>query len=279
MIKAILTALDTSPASQTACELSIRLAKLTHATLSGIGIIDEPWVSFSEAIPLGGSSFKTEIDKKRIADMKHKVHDLEKAFKKLCEDQKVSCSVLDVVGFPSQQIEYFLTEYDLLIIGKDASFHFTPPHGTGPAVRQLIKDNPRPLIVTGTDLPSSQNKEVLVAFDGGFEASRSLHMALFLELLDNKTVHIVTVGAEEESVRATLETASRFCLNHGIKAHLHPSVTYDKAAPVILGLIKDITPSLLVLGAYGHGEIDRFLWGSCAEELLMATEVPVFFFH
>lgn len=279
MIKAILTALDSSPASQTAAHLSLRLAKLYDAVLLGMGIVNELWISSTEAIPLGGASFKTELDEKLTADMTHQVHGLEKAFQKLCEESDIPCSLIEITGIPSQEIEYFLTEYDLLVIGKDASFHFDPSQETSPTVKQLIKDNPRPLIVTGTDLPAAHNNNVVIAFDGSFQASRALHMAFLLGLLKNKTVHVITVGPEDELVRSTIHAAFKFFQHHGLQAHLHPHITPADPAEVILSFLEDISPSLVVLGAYTHGELNRFIWGSCAEKLLKTTNMPLFFFH
>ena len=279
MIKNILVALDASPGSLSAQKLAVQLAKAHKAALTGIGIMDEPWIDAPEAIPLGGAAFKVERDQELLADVRKQVHKLEESFIDFCKHQEVPYSIIDVMGIPADEIEHCLVEYDLLVIGKDASFHFDHPMPPTPSVRQLIKDNPRPLIVTGAHLLNQDNSNVLVAFDGTFAASRSLHMALLTGFLNKKTVHIVSVGPNEALLKEQLKAAAKLCKEHNVHPHLHLQVSDDEPSKVLLEEIKKIQPSLLVLGAYSHGALNHFFWGSCAEALLQSTDTPTFFFH
>lgn len=279
MIKKILVALDTSPGSLSAQTLAIHLAKTHKASLGGIGVVDELWLESPEAIPLGGVAFKVERDEHLFIEAKKQVRTLEKRFKETCDAENIPCSLIDSIGIPSEEIGHFLVEFDLLIIGKDASFHFNAPSQSAPSVRQLIKDNPRPLIVTGKDLPSPHTSTVLVAFDGTFASSRSLHMALLTGFLKGKEVHIVSVGADKHKAERCIKGATELCKNHGVIPHLHPLGSSKAASLSILEIIHKIHPSLLILGAYTCGEINHFFWGSCAEDLLENTDIPVFFFH
>lgn len=279
MIKSILTALDDSQSSDSAKKLSIQLAKSYKAAVAGIGVLDEPWIAAPEAIPLGGAAFKVDMDEKLLQDAKHRVHKLEKVFAADCKSEGLVCSIIDATGVPAYEIEHFLTEYDLLIIGKNADFHFNFAQETTISVNKLVKDSPRPVIVTGPTLPNATSPHVLMAFDGTIASSKALHMALLLGILKGKTVHIASVHADEEDTRDLVNTASKLCQNHGITAHIHPIASSQKPAKALLELIEDIKPSLLVMGAYGHGGIAYLLMGSCAKDLLKQTDVPIFFYH
>jgi len=279
MIKSILVALDESPSSDSAKKLAVHLAKLYKASLSGIGILDEPWIAAPEAIPLGGAAFKVELDEQLLSTAKRHVTKLEKAFVDFCKTQGTSCSIIDTTGVPSYEIEHFLIEHDILIIGKDATFHLQFPETTSVSVKQLLKDNPRPIIATGPHLPHQESANVLVAFDGTFASSRALHMAILMGIFQGKTVHIASVSENEEEALDYVNIAAKLCHNHGINTHLHPLATSDKPAKALLNLIEGVTPSLLVVGAYGRGGLSRFFQGSCVEELLKSTDVPVFIFH
>lgn len=279
MIKSILVTLDDSESSVSAKKLGIQMAKSHKAAVTGIGILDEPWIAAPEAIPLGGVAFKLELDEKLLQDAKHRIHKLEKKFTEYCEEQKVSYSIIDAMGVPAYEIEHFATEYDILIIGKDANFHFTPTQETTVSVKKILKDNPRPVIVTSPDLPNQDNPHVLVAFDGTFASSRTLHMALLIGVFKGKTVHIASVNTEEEVARAQVNTALKLCQNHGVSAHIHPIGSTQKPSTALLELIEDLKPSLLVMGAFGHGGITYFFRGSCAKNLLKSTNVPIFFYH
>ncbi|MBY0500612.1 MAG: universal stress protein [Alphaproteobacteria bacterium] len=279
MIKSILVALDDSESSEAARTLSIHLAKSYKSTVTGIGILDEPWIAAPEAIPLGGAAFKVELDEQLLQDAKRRVHNLEKNFSTFCKSEGIDSSIIDATGVPAYEIEYFLSEYDILIIGKNADFHFNPTHETTLSVRQLLKDNPRPVIVTGKTLPNQHSSHVLVAFDGTFASSRALHMALLIGMFKGKTVHIASISSDEETAKDQVTTAAKLCQHHNINPHLHPIASSEKPAKLLLNLAEDINPSLIVMGAYGHSGIAYLLTGSCAKVLLSSTNIPLFFYH
>jgi len=66
MIKSILVILDDSKSSESAKELSVNLAKSYKASLTGIGVLDAPWITTPEAIPLGGVAFKVDLDEQLL---------------------------------------------------------------------------------------------------------------------------------------------------------------------------------------------------------------------
>ncbi len=279
MIKSILVTLDDSHSSDSAKKLGILLANSYKTTLTGIGVLDEPWIAAPEAIPLGGAAFKVDLDEQLLEDAKHRIHKLEKEFTDDCKNHKIKCSIIDAIGVPAYEIEHFVTEYDLLIIGKDANFHFTMSEETAISIKQIMRDNPRPLIVTSPTLPNQESPHVLVTYDGTFASSRALHMALLLGVFKGKTVHIASVSSDEEEARDRVNTASRLCQSHGVKTHIHPIATSQKPAKALLELMDDLTPSLVIMGAFGHGGISSFFRGSCAKDLLKSTDIPLFIFH
>ncbi|MBP6950901.1 MAG: universal stress protein [Alphaproteobacteria bacterium] len=279
MIKSILVTLDNSQSSESAKELGIHLAKLHNASLTGIGILDEPWIVAPEAIPLGGAAFKVELDTQLLQDARRHVHKLEKTFVEYCKSHQITCSIVDAAGVPTYEIEKFLTEHDILIMGKEANFHFNATEETTFSIKQILKDNPRPIIVTSSDLPNQHSPHVFVAFDGTFASSRALHMALLIGIFKGKTVHIVTVSSDEEEAQNYVNIAAKLCKNHGVTTHLHPITSSHKASKSLLELMDDLKPCLIVMGAFGHGGISHFFRGSCTKDLLRLTHIPLFIFH
>lgn len=279
MIKSILVILDDSESSESAKKLGIDLAKSNKASLSGIGILDAPWVTAPEAIPLGGAAFKVDIDEKILETAKQRVHVLERKFTDYCKSQKITAAIIDTTGVPAEEIEHFATEFDVLVIGKDANFHFSPSHDTTVSVKQILKDSPRPIYVTSPQLPNQDSPLVLVAFDGTFAASRALHMAILMGIFKGKTLHIATVSEDEAQARYWINLALKLCHNHEIKAHIHPIASSQKPSVPLLELTEDLKPSLIVMGAYGHSGLRSFFMGSCAKEFLKGTNIPLFVFH
>lgn len=279
MIKNILVILDDSESSESAKRLGIHLAKSHKASLTGIGVLDEPWIVAPEAIPLGGAAFKVDLDEQLLENAKHRVHALEQKFMDDCKKQAVSSSIIDATGVPTEEIEHFSTECDVLVIGKDANFHSTSSQETALSVKQILKDSPRPILVTSSQLPNQDSPHILVAFDGTLASSKALHMAILLGILKDKNLHVVTVSEDEKQARYQVGVAAKLCQNHGLKVHVHPMASAQKPSIVLLDLIEDLSPSLIVMGAYGHSGIRAFFMGSCARDLLKGTDVPLFVFH
>ncbi len=279
MIKNIMVALDDSESSESAKKFSQQLAKVHKSTITGIGVVDEMWVATPEALPLGGAAFKAELDEKLLEDAKKRVHHLEKTLTDECKSQSIPCKVIDASGFPVSEIEQFLIDADLLIIGKNADFHFGQSTETAGSVKQLIKDNPRPVIVSGPTLPNQSSTHVVVAFDGTFAASRSLHTAILLGMFKGKIVHIVYASPHEKEAQEKVDAAIKLCQNHGIQAQPQVVITKDRPSKAILGVLEEVKPSLLVVGAYGHGGISHLFFGSCVKDLLQSTDVPIFVYH
>lgn len=279
MIKSVLVILDDSESSESATKLGVTLAQSNEASIAGIGILDAPWITAPEAIPLGGAAFKVDLEGKILHDAKQRIHALERRFTTYCKSQNLSSSIIDTTGVPFQEIEYFATEFDVLIMGKDATFHSGAHPETSSAVKKIIKASPRPLFITSPQMPYQDRNDILIAFDGTVAASKALHMAILMGLFKEKTLHIVSVNENEDHTRQWTNSALKLCHHHGLKAHLHPIASTLKPSLVILDLIRDVKPSLLVLGAYGHNGLRSFFMGSCIQELLHDTDVPVFVFH
>lgn len=279
MIKKILVILDKSSSSKSANKLGIELAHTNKANLTGIGILDKPWIESPEAVPLGGAAYKVSLDAQMIQKTREYLHRLEKDFMNECNEQDASCSIIDTSGVPIDEIGNFATPHDLLIIGKDANFHFDPSEDSTVNVRELIKKHPRPTIVTSEKLPHQDSSNVLLAYDGTFASSRSIHMAILLGLLKGKTAHITTISSEKKEAENLVDQIEELCKSHAIKTHVHPIVSDNKPSLEILNLIKSLKPSLLVMGAYGHRGISYYFRGSCIEELVDSAKVPLFVYH
>lgn len=279
MLKSILVALDESKSSDSAKKFGIQFAKSYKASLTGIGILDEPWIAAPEAIPLGGAAFKVQLDEQFLKEAKTRIHKLEKAFVKDAKSESISASIIDATGVPAYEIEEFITEFDLLVIGKDANFHFTTTAETGVSATQIIQDNPRPVILTDTSLPYPKSSSIIVTYDGTLASSRALHMAILMGIFKGKDVHIANVSSEEHKARDLVNTANKLFKNHGIKAQTHPIVSSESAAKVLLELMDELQPNLVVMGAFGRRGIAALFRGSFAKELIKHSKVPLFVYH
>jgi len=199
-----------------------------------------------------------------------------KAFKDRCLKAGVPFSVAEWEGDPAERIEVESEAHDLIVVGKDTSFHFELADEDSDTVKRLARDDPRPLIVTPEDLPTSGR--ILVACDGSTAVSRSMHMFALLGLAEGATVEVLTVteDAAEDARRRAAQAAKVFA-NHAVEATVTVVESEDHPADILIERAADA--AMLVMGAFGRRQLRDVFFGSCTTRLLAACPVPLFIHH
>ncbi|MEB3702677.1 Universal stress protein family protein [Candidatus Bealeia paramacronuclearis] len=277
MIRSILLALDESTASASAQKLAIGMAKKLNAHIAGIGVLDEPWITAPEAVPLGAAAFKVELDTQLLDDAKRRVHSLEAGFKKAAEEAQCNYHIIDAEGFPAEEIEKAIVSHDILILGRDANFHFFPLRGMAVSVEQLLKDSPLPIILTPPE--ESFGKDIIFAYDGSLAAARAIHMALLLEIHKDKDVHILSINHNGKDAERQAQKIHKLCERHGVAAKVHGIESKEKPWNIMSTLVEELNIGMIVLGAYGHSGIASFFTGSTMKGLIQKAKVPLFLYH
>ena len=199
-------------------------------------------------------------------------------FKKDSQAAHIEFQGVEAEGFPAVEIEKLAHEHDIIVIGKTTDFHFELDEDTDITVKHIARDNPRPLILIPETIPTS--KRVMVAYDGSFQASRSLHMFLLLGLAKGHEVHIVSSHKLIDKATVVAKRAVRMCEAHGIKAIHHPfTISSGSVAEHLLDKVKELDVSMLVMGGFSHTLIHETFFGSCTKTLMRNTTVPLFIFH
>lgn len=277
MIRSILLALDESEASSIAQKFALTLAKKLNAHIAGIGVLDEPWITAPEAVPLGAAAFKVEMDNQLLEDAKTRIHALETGFKRAASELGNNYHIIDTEGFPAEEIEKAIVAHDVLILGRDANFHFFPLRGMAVSVEQLLKDSPRPIILTSDE--ETEGEAIVFAYDGSLAAARAIHMAILLNMHRDKKVHIVSINADAKTARNKAARIHALCERHNIQSTIHAIESSEKPGTVLTDLADQLDASMIVLGAYGHSGIAAFFKGSAMKDLINSTKVPLFLYH
>lgn len=277
MIKRIVLALDNSAPGLAAQDYAIRLAKEKNASIIALGILDLPWITAAQPEPLGASAFKLHRDEEVIKASHEQIQFMIDEFKKAALKEDVSAEVFEVEGFPAAEIERFAHEADVIIIGKTTDFHFELDEDTDLTVKHVARDNPRPVIA----VPGHQNRDdkVLICCDGGFQASRALHMFILLGLAKNKSLDIVAVDPDEERGLRNVSRALRLCSAHGLVAEATVLPTKENPAEVLLKRAKEQNVSMIVMGAFSHSFLREVLFGSVTTVLMKKADIPLFIHH
>ena len=159
-------------------------------------------------------------------------------------------------------------EIRLLVLGKHdehLSVH------VGSRLENVVRTMHRPILITTAEFRMPQR--VMLAFDGSATTRKGVEMVATSPLFRGLPCHLLMVGADNERNREQLAWA---------KSTLE-SAGFEAPAGIIEGEVErtlcdyraahDI--DLLVMGAYGHSVIRRFLIGSTTTSVIRNASVPV----
>jgi nucleotide-binding universal stress UspA family protein len=158
-------------------------------------------------------------------------------------------------------------------------FDSAAARGKGPlaeAFQQMIADEQRPVVVARPGLKVGGT--VLVAWDGGKEASRAMRTSLPLL---QKAASVVLAGAPGASSRNfELERLSQFLAARGVNATVKVlDGSGSDAAALLLGAAQEVGADFLVAGAFGHPRLQEFIFGGTTRSLLNSDGPSLFLSH
>lgn len=169
---------------------------------------------------------------------------------------------------------------DLIILGQQDPVDFLPLPESFPADVVMASGRPA-LIIPFIGAPPVFGQRVLVAWDGGREATRALNDAMpILERAHAVTVLAVNPDVSSEGRRDAGADISLHLARHGVK--VTAARTLARQTPVgdvILADIADNSIDLLVMGAYGHSRLREWVLGGVTRHILQHMTVPVFMSH
>jgi len=278
MIRSILVGLDGSHESLAAVRLGIDWARRTEALLVGLAIVDEPTIAAAAPMVLGGPTYSDPIIyKERMADARRQVEQFLEQFALQCAGAAVSCKVLEDIGLPYEEIVREAQRYDLILLGSKTRFHFEVNEQSDDTLQKVLKNSPRPVVVVPEN--PHEGRSVVIAYDGSFQAARSLCAFQYLGLHRPRAVHIVSVHPNHTEAARIAERAVDFLRFHEIRACAHALGSMEPPAKVILEQVRKLDGALLVMGSFGQPVLREFFLGSTTRALFKESPVPMFLFH
>ena len=149
----------------------------------------------------------------------------------------------------------------------------------------VLLESGRPLVVAPRfRTPPGVGKHVVLAWDGGREASRAVGDALpLLERAARVTVACLDPSASARGADAAArERLAEYLRRHGVTAKIESDNLADGDIGVgdwLLSRIADLGADLLVMGGYGHPRWRERVLGGATRALLGAMTVPVLMAH
>ncbi|MBS0521694.1 MAG: universal stress protein [Proteobacteria bacterium] len=167
---------------------------------------------------------------------------------------------------------------DILVIGRPGA----DPDNVAPAtVEAALYECARAVMVAPPTAGSGPFNSVVVAWNGSFQAARALEYALPF-LIKAAKVTLLVVGTKPDEVGAPY--LARNLGRHGIKATIDaidPGAVSGRArGRALLGYTHDKGADLLVMGAYGRGQVLTFLGlGGATGKVISSCRVPLLMAH
>ena len=141
----------------------------------------------------------------------------------------------------------------------------------GSRLENVVRTLHRPILVTTAVYKTPQR--VMLAFDGSATTRKGVEMVAGSPLFQGLPCHIVMVGVDTAEHREQLDWARDTLTAAGFDA---PAVIRaGEVERVLCDYRREQDIDLLIMGAYGHSVIRRFLVGSTTTNVIRNATVPV----
>jgi nucleotide-binding universal stress UspA family protein len=167
---------------------------------------------------------------------------------------------------------------DLLVLGRPGA----DPENVAPAtVEAALYECARPVMIAPPIAGSGVFNNVVVAWNGSFQAARALEYALpFLEKAAKVTLLIAGNKPDDVGASYLSRNLSRAGINAIIDAIDPGAVSARARGRALLNYTHDKGGDLLVMGAYGRGQVLSFLGlGGATAKVISSCRVPLLLAH
>ena len=156
----------------------------------------------------------------------------------------------------------------LLVMGKhDENLK---PH-VGSRLESVVRTLHCPILVTTETFTAPQR--VMLAFDGSPTTRKGVEMVAASPLLRGLPCHVVMIGADTNEHRSQLDWARQTLTAAGIE--VTSALEQGEVEPTLCAYRREHDIDMLIMGAYGHSVIRRFLVGSTTTSVIRNAQMPV----
>jgi nucleotide-binding universal stress UspA family protein len=167
---------------------------------------------------------------------------------------------------------------DMLVLGRPGA----DPENVAPAtVEAALYECARAVMIAPPIAGSGMFNSIVVAWNGSFQAARALEYAMpFLEKATKVTLLIVGSKPDDVGASYLARNLARDGINATIDAIDPGAVSGRARGRALLGYTHDKGADLLVMGAYGRGQVLSFLGlGGATGKVISSCRVPLLMAH
>jgi len=156
----------------------------------------------------------------------------------------------------------------LIILGKHDD-HLSEHIGS--RLENVVRTMHRPILITTAEYEVPQ--QVMLAFDGSATTRKGVEMVASSPLFSGLPCHVIMVGTETDANREQLLWAKTKLEQAGFEAPV--TIIEGEIEKVLCDYRAANNIDLLIMGAYGHSVVRRFLVGSTTTSVIRNASVPV----
>jgi nucleotide-binding universal stress UspA family protein len=228
---------------------------------------------FTEGLPVA------YVAEQNITDIETRLHAAEQEFRSAMTGRIKRIEWRSAIAQPFSFIAESCRAADLVIVGRPAS-DMPPDPDLDLAPADLIMNAGRPVLMVPPEVDSLVAEQILVAWKDTREARRAVSAALPLLRACRRAI---VVAIDEDDDRAAAEKSVDDVIAwlgcHGVNASGRVVASPAEVASRINSLAAEESADLVVSGAYGHGKIREWVFGSVTKEFLKQTDRCYFLAH
>jgi nucleotide-binding universal stress UspA family protein len=274
--RTVLVHIDNHPSGQPRLDAAIRLALDVGAELVGLYLV--PGTDMS---PSAAAMMRNDVVERRLGEFAEAQHAAEKNFRATAAAAGLaSIDWRAPAGSPIDAAVAHGRCTDLFILGQHNPAAASFSESLASAV--LLSSGRPTLVIPYIGAPVALGENVLVAWDGGREASRAIGDALPL-LERAKRVDVIAVDADVETRLDDRLSGARLAAwlqCHGVTVEVARQEAQDvRIGEWLLSRAADLGSDLIVMGGYGHARMRELVLGGVTRTMLRSMTIPVFMAH
>jgi nucleotide-binding universal stress UspA family protein len=274
-VKNILIPTDGSEYSKTAQNYGIYLARKLGARLTGLFIMDLKIIQdplFDDISGFMGLSSTREIYPFIEKGMEERADSILEDFDERCKREGIDPGLKKIRGIVDEMIIEEGEGADCIILAQRGEHYSLTGGGLlGSTSESVVRKTGKPVLVT--PLEFKEIRKVGLAYDGGPHAERALKIAAELSLSLESTLTVLIITGDDEEARILGEKVGSFLEPYDLQMSLE--IRSGKEEQEIVRFSCEGVVDLLVMGAYGHSRIRKFILGSTTSYVIRKTEIPV----
>lgn len=162
-------------------------------------------------------------------------------------------------------------ESRLFVMGLHGESSAAAGRHVGSQLETVIRSVHRPVLLVPDEFRAPRS--AMLAFDGSPTAFRSIELLAGTPVFKGMPLHLVMVGSDTEEHRAHLQHAKEAL--SALDMEIHLAIRDGDVEQTLHAYQEEHDIDMLVMGAYGHSRVRRFLVGSTTTKMLETAKKPL----